>query len=431
MYIVFLYILCIIFGCVVFQKANNGKDEWVFLLLILSYIVTSVVYLFAGGTVFTIIRLGQTQIHLNDVICFTFIVYLFVHCRHIKKSSVLSLIMLLILPLFISFLRGAVSGTLGSANFLADTRKFIFFIIAMATVYSVMRKDKWIISKEKVLIYMNRFANVVISYTLIIWLIDLLFGINSLPGQKNGLLSDGGSTFRIIHPQQVLIIAFYTLYCLNRDLKYKHTISVRTLLLTGVVLLMQWRTVVAAFLLGFALILYFRLIKEKGLTIKFLKGLFILVIIGGVVTGFSGGSQIVSMITNLFKSFSNISKGRGTFATRTYIWEMLLNSLTGINKLIGRPFGAGQEEGVTWVASAHSGYVDYIMVTGYIGVSALIVFCLYLLVQFFKRKLWLQVALMVTLMVFWYGYGFAIEQGAVLGCLAAQLERHMKYKVLE
>lgn len=98
----------------------------------------------------------------------------------------------------------------------------------------------------------------------------------------------------------------------------------------------------------------------------------------------SAQSELVGMITNLFESFSNVGTGTGTFSTRTEVWAMILGSLKGVNVIFGRPFG--QDLALTWKASAHSGYVDYIAKMGYFGIVLLIAFMVFMLIKSIKAK---------------------------------------------
>ena len=107
--------------------------------------------------------------------------------------------------------------------------------------------------------------NAAAIYVFIILGMDVLLGINNLPGQQYGTLSDGGSTFRIIQPQHVLMIAFYSLWELYNNLKNDGDIKARTVLFSGIVILMQWRTVVAAFLVGVVFV-FVDYVKEKSIS---------------------------------------------------------------------------------------------------------------------------------------------------------------------
>ena len=275
--------------------------------------------------------------------------------------------------------------------------------------------------------YIDTLMNVVCVYVLIVWTLDLVFGLHNLPGQQGGLLSDGGSTFRIINPPQALMIAFYTLYEIYSDLEERKEISLRTMLFAGIVIFMQWRTVVAAFGVGLIITVFLSL-KKNGLSKKLLAEIIIITIaVFTMSSQNSAQSELVGMITNLFESFSNVGTGTGTFSTRTEVWAMILGSLKGVNVIFGRPFG--QDLALTWKASAHSGYVDYIAKMGYFGIVLLIAFMVFMLIKSIKAKNYMNIIILCSMAVYWYGYGFAVEQGALLGFIVAIQEVMDKQKV--
>lgn len=423
MYVYFLYIIFIVFIALVGYKVIQHKPEWMLLLIILSYIKSCIAFLFGGTTVFTVVTIGGIQVHLDDIILICLLVYCCFTGFNIslRKSIYTKSILLLIIPISLSLFRGFITGTIGSTDFLADTRTFIPFLVSLISFFLLLRNPNAIIYFNKYKKYIHRLMSAILVYVLVIWGLDLFFGIQSLPGQIAGTLSDGGSTFRIINPPQALIIAFYALNQLYKDLMEKNKITIRTFLFILIVVLLQWRTVVASFLFAVVLIIINAIIRRKFLSKRLLKNmLFFVPIVIVLVVFFSIGNNVVSgMVENLFSSFANIGNGTGTFATRTKAWTMLLTSLSGINVFIGRPFGSGNAASVTWVNSAHSGYVDYIMIVGYIGLLCLALFMGILIVGAYKKKYDFMSIMLIALLVYWFSYGVSIEHGVILGiCLA-------------
>lgn len=410
------------------KKMIRNKSEWLLFLLILSYITTCLMYLFEATTVFTVVTLGGIQVHLDDLI----LIWLFLYCiakfKRFRISDILVSILLLITPLYISIMRGAIAGTIGSSNFLSDTRKYLLFFVVLLSFFFALRSQKGCSCLYKYQKYIHTFMNIVAIYVLFFWVGDLIFGMRSLPGQLNGLLSDGGSTFRIINPPQVLMIALYTLYEIYIDLDQKKVISPRTLLFITIVFLMQWRTVVAAFGVGLVLILIYQIKKGNLLSYKLIIQIFGILVIGVIAIFTIDVTAITDMISNLFNSFSNIVKNQGTFRTRTLVWKELLGSLSDFERLIGRPFGAGYSETVTWNHSAHSGYVDYIIVTGYFGLTCLLGFIFFIMSKSWKSKQVFILTAMIVILVYWYGYGFSLEQAALIGSCAGILDKSPKQK---
>lgn len=428
MYIPILYLIITCFLGATVVKANKHRAEWLLLLLIMSYIKTCIVYLFNATTVFTVITLGGTQVHLDDIVLIVALMYCIINIlQPIQTGKYFVASMLLLGPILISLVRGIMNGTVGTEIFLSDTRKYVLFIVAFFAFFFLMRQEKSVNRLWKYKYYIDTLMNVVCVYVLIVWTLDLVFGLHNLPGQQGGLLSDGGSTFRIINPLQVLMIAFYTLYEIYSDLEERKEISLRTMLFAGIVIFMQWRTVVAAFGVGLIITICLSL-KKNGLSKKLLAEIIIITIaVFAISSQNSTQSGLVGMITNLFESFSNVGTGTGTFSTRTEVWTMILGSLKGVNMIFGRPFG--QDLALTWKASAHSGYVDYIAKMGYFGIVLLIAFMVFMLIKSIKAKNYMNIIILCSMAVYWYGYGFAVEQGALLGFIVAIQEVMDKQKV--
>lgn len=424
MYILFLYGFFIVMSGIIIYKSSQGKSEWMLLLFIMSYIKTLINYLFAGSTVFTLVTVGSIQIHLDDVILVTMILFVLKNffTLNIKANGTTAAMLLIVIPIGWSLLRGVTIGSISFSRFLSDTRSFIVFLMAILSTFIIFEREKNWKRIEKWKLYLNRLMNVVLVYILIVWMLDLVFGLNSLPGQYNGTLSDGGSTLRIINPPQVLMIAMYTLYIIYLDIRKKNMISLRSMLFALIVILMQWRTVVAAF--AVALIVEFIYLLKKGKINKQTITQMSFLTIAGVVALFcSGGRRITQMLGKFFNSFLNVFANKGTFSTRKGAWQMLLDSLEGVDKWLGQPFGSERAASVTWTHSAHNGYVDYIMLTGYIGVALLLFFMAYIIAMAIKEKKVVIAFICIAQLIYWYGYGFSVEQGALIGMFLAMFNR--------
>lgn len=421
MYFFGMYLFIMVMLPMVLIKANSHKAEWILLLLMMSFVKTCAAYLFQATTVFTVVTIGSIQVHLDDIV----LIILFGYClltvsRPFLVGRYLSATMFFVVPVLISLVRGALNGTIGSSQFLSDTRVFILFLSALFAMYFLIRKPKaisrlWVFEK-----YIRILMNGMVVFILAVWALDIGFGINYLPGQLNGTLSDAGSTFRMVNPPQVLMIAFYTLWEMSRDLEKKREISLRTLVFTAVIILMQWRTVIVAFLAGFVLVLVGS-VKKSRISKKLAAEIVgLAVLLAGVMVVSGDSSRILKMVNKVFSSFANIMNGTGTFSTRTAVWTEIIQSLVGVNFLLGRPFG--QRLGLSWTASAHSGYIDCLAKMGIVGVIGLIFLMVFLIRKAIKQKQSIIAVIVISLCVYWLGYGFSVEQGALLGFMAAILE---------
>lgn len=425
MYIYFLYGLFIIFMFACMVKSNNHKCEWIFLLVILSYVKTCITFLFNASAIFVLASIGGFQIHLDDVVLVILFLYVIFELagNRLYKSGTLAATLLIIIPIGWTLIRGFLVGNMGSVKFLSDIRKYISFTLALISFFFIFQKAQNWYRLWKWEVYLNRLMNIVLIYVYFVWILDVFFGVHSLPGQYGGTLSDGGSTMRIMNPPQVLMIAFYALYEIYNDIMDKEKISLRTILFMLSIFLMQWRTVIGAFCVGVLVAIIYFIVKGKFTKKRIIVQVTLLTLIGLIIVFGFDNSSFVSIFRNLFDSFLSINNDTGTYSTRTVVWAMLLGSLSGINKWIGQPFGSGYSDAVAWNASAHSGYVDYIMITGYIGVAMLAVFMLYILILAIRKKKPLIAVMIVMQLVYWYGYGFSIEQGALIGFILAVLNK--------
>ena len=101
----------------------------------------------------------------------------------------------------------------------------------------------------------------------------------------------------------------------------------------------------------------------------------------------------------------------------------------GVNFLFGRPFG--QSLGLSWTASAHNGYIDCLAKMGIVGVIGLIILMVFLIRKAIKQKQSVIAILVISLSVYWLGYGFSVEQGALIGFFLGMLELSEKGKLEE
>lgn len=435
MYTVFMYIMLVVMLFMTFIKMKKRNVEWIVFLAILSFISTSIMYLFQATTVFNVMNVFGIQIHLDDIILIWFLLYAitrFIRNRY-KISKCGSVILLILGPICFSLIRGVLAGCAGSPIFLIDIRKYFYFVVALVATYCAFSDNKSNANIQRCYRDIDIFMNCVAVYVIVIWFLDIVLGINNLPGQIGGTLSDGGSTMRIIQPQHVLLIALYTSWMLYKNLNEYGVIKLRTVFFAMIVILMQWRTVVIAFLVAAVLIFGVYTFSKKKYTKALFGEIALLILFCVVVITFGTGKDgaIISSIYSLFTSYNSVSSGSGTFGTRVLVWNSLLATLSGVNVFFGRPFGMKLENSMSWTAAAHSGYVDYILPMGYVGLVLFIVFIIYLLQSLMKQKQVVLSVVIVSFLVYWIGYGFSVHQGMILGvCMATvkKLKRNFKYE---
>ena len=90
------------------------------------------------------------------------------------------------------------------------------------------------------------------------------------------------------------------------------------------------------------------------------------------------------------------------------------------------------QNAMAWEVSAHSGYVDYIMATGYTGMLLFVILIGFLLTNLNKRKMKLFSIMLICMIVYWIGYGFSVHQGFILGIIVAEIKNPRKqHKTIE
>ena len=133
MHSIILYVALLVLGYQAIHNMSKGNPKWIINLAILSFLSTSVMYLFKATTVFTVINLFGIQIHMDDVILIVLMMYSAVHFtqKGPKISKLASCMLMLIIPVITSLLRGITGGYIGNTVFMNDIRKYLYFVVAM------------------------------------------------------------------------------------------------------------------------------------------------------------------------------------------------------------------------------------------------------------------------------------------------------------
>lgn len=235
--------------------ANSRRPEWLIVALGIGAVTTGTSFLFTGSSTYTFLQIDGTRVHATDIVIILNFLYLLCICLHpIRKSKLLAETLLLIVPFLISFTRGLVNHTYVYTSFFADIRKYGAFIIVLLSFYICFRDNHTMQTQYYIGVYVKRYMVLMFGMTLLIWMLDIGSGLKSLPGQIGGTLSDGSSTFRIITPSIVIVMAYYVLYKIYTDIQEYGYMKITLMLMAAVIVLLQWRTVVAAFGVGVILV---------------------------------------------------------------------------------------------------------------------------------------------------------------------------------
>jgi hypothetical protein len=466
-------------------KAVRRKPEWMALLLIASGATISLVRVFLNLSVFTIFWIGSFEFHVEDIV----LIFLFVYCciwlvksPHFTKPLVL-FIALILLPLAISAVRGLLIGSFSTSSFISDVRMYGFYVLPIFALYIFVR-DKNLADFAKSMVYIHRFMNCMAAFLISIWCLDLFFGVNTLPGQLDGVLSDGGSTFRIIPKPVNAFMALYVYLLAYQDFRKGKALGWKTVFFSILVLLVQWRGVQLSFIIGCFLLLLLKVIQDKRISARLAVQTSAILLVFFIAPVLFGRTALLSsMISSVFTgrapktisisasefalesasesgsastpaadgaaslaratntpgtyatvaplsdsvedamaSFTSVANNTGTYATRTHVWEMIISSLSGIDRLIGQPFGTPYAPSVTWPHSPHSQYVDVIYKEGFFGLACFLVFFLGSIAVAVRRRQWLVAICLVFFMIYFYSIETGIIESAAVGVCLGVLE---------
>lgn len=311
-----------------------------------------------------------------------------------------------------------------NSEWVGDVRSFGLFIVGLlffARFFEAKLYSKYIIFIE-VLMF------VILVVSIVLWGLDIGFGIHPLTSQANATLSDGGSTMRFVQPQQVLVMALYVLYLVRKSIRKNQCISLKAMIYFVAVILFQHRSVWLALGTGLIVILYTECVRSKvSFKLSFQIVVLAIIAVGIVLTG---TDDITENIRNGFELMDKMATGASlentTASTRMDIWDAVRQDLTGIAVWVGRPFGYGYGKTIGWDASPHSGYIRMLGRTGYIGLAVLIVLTLYIMVQTLMKKKYHNLEFIVCVMFFIFGYDFTWSCGGVIGCYMAMLVSEKK-----
>lgn len=315
-----------------------------------------------------------------------------------------------------------------NSEWIADVRSFGLFIMSMLFFARFFEAKSY----RKYMIFIEILMFVVLGVSIILWGLDIGFGIHPLASQVNATLSDGGSTMRFVQPQQVLVMAFYVLYLVRKSIRETQCISLKAMIYFAAVVLFQHRSVWLALGTGLIVIMYTECIRRKVSFKLSLQVIVLVIVMVGIVV--TGTDDITENIRNGFELMDKMATGASlentTAATRMDIWDAVRQDLSGIALLIGRPFGYGYGKDIGWDVSPHSGYIRILGRTGYVGLGILIILMVYIMVQIVMKKQSRDLEFIVCIMFFMFGYDFTWSCGVVIGCYMAMLvsEDKKRYK---
>lgn len=410
-------LLLIIFVC-------NNKNL-IIPICIIYYFICVVNDIFNAGAPLEIANILDISYQLSDVLMFIFIGVLLVDIVQrpcIMRTGGNAILSSIVVLTGISLISGALQFGLIS-EWIGDLRTIGFFVAAIlffARFFNVLNISKYLKMLDVVMI-------VILLLSLILWGLDIFLGIHLLESQYNATLSDGGSTMRFIQSYQVLGLALYSLFLVNKDIKEKGIIGLKACLFILAVIMFQHRSIWLAMGLGLIAIIISTW-SAKRITFRlFLEC--IIIFMGGLIVVLFAGGNIIENVRNglelLQKMLTGSSLEGTTASTRVSVWIAVIEDLTGLSMVIGRPFGYGYAHSIEWNTSPHSGFIRLLGRTGYLGFCLFIILILYIAVKFIKGKKH-SLAYLVCIIAFMYGYDFTWLCGVAIGCYIAVIKPEYK-----
>lgn len=401
----------------VIAKVNNNKNLIIPVCIVYNFVRT-LNDIFNAGYPIELANAFGISYQFNDLIILIFIGVLLLDLRYtpiISKNILNCFIFLITLLTGFSLVSGA-SQFGFSSEWMGDLRSvgsFVSAILFFVRFYSYLDFKKYFN-------FLDRMMAIILLLSIALWTLDLGMGIHVLPSQYNATLSDGGSTMRFVQPYQVLGIALYGLFLVNKDIDEKGIIRLKASIYVLTVILFQHRSIWLATGLGLVIIVIGQCSKRK-LTYKLLLQYLAIVLIGGGIILFGSGDIVENIrnSTEVLQAFLSGGSLEGTTAnTRVNVWNAVIEDLSGLSSIIGRPFGYGYGRSLGWTTSPHSGIIRFLARTGYLGLFLLIILILYVVIKFISKKQY-TLGYLVCIVAFMYGYDFTWLCGAVIGCYIA------------
>lgn len=377
------------------------------------YMLESVMYCFVCGIInyklfgsLAWLNIGISLYPSDFLVLLMLIVLLMGHYKIPKRGYAIAMLLFIVLA-FQSGLRGLLSNGL-SSEFFADLRKYLYFSISAMYMFCVpIRKTREFY--ERIL---DRTFNFLTIYAIVI----MAFYFLGMP------LGERGAT-RPLLAVYAIIYAAYTAYKWYKDLFLSDSgkISASTIIYTIVLILNRFNTTWVALGVAIAIMFIFRFWDSKREQLSWKFWVQLLAIVGATtffVIVFSE-SAIMREMSIFFDKFDATKEN--TFSGRMEVWEACLATVKGLPAVIGFPFGSGfyvRYRNAIWQTIPHSGYIETLMRTGYIGITVLaLAICCIIIKALAKRKI-LPIMLCAVCLVFWYSYELTLEQGLLIGACA-------------
>lgn len=389
--------------------AFSRRDFFKYLL-----VITMIIGAFsqAYGVQIVAISLGGTSIYVSDIPVILMVFYI-LRNPIIPKSKTTFL-------WFVAFSMVVLSAFIGFAEFgvnlyyLSDIRLFLSLVIPFIYFYS-----QETCLTPRFMKFLQRAMFLMVSYCYIAWIFYAITGI-SLAG------NDTGGGLRVLGSNATIYLAIYTLYQMYvYFFLNKYTYKLWQILYNIVaIVVLQHNSVWAAFAVGYIVMLF--IVKRQDTNsiigkMKLWKLTLCIAVLCLVCIYIFQKSYLVENLLSSFEKYSESQTGEGTIGDRQRIWQEYINSLNGIEWLIGKPMGTGwfveSKYGGLALSPTHNAYVQGLMRIGLIGDIAIFGMLIIASLQAYAKRNYAIIVVVITSMVYIYAYMFSMELACIWGLI--------------
>ena len=368
--------------------------------VIYAYVCQIINYKFVGGIAW--FAISGVTLYPGDFVVALMILVLMARGLRIRAQA----FTLLFAVFLVMALQAAVRGLMlcgFSSEFFGDLRRFLYFGVALL-YFAVIPLP---VIDEKFWKKMDRIFWLI---TIYMWVI-LIFYFAGFP------LGDRAST-RPLLADYAIVYATFVAIRWYRDLILSKTpkLTMTTLLFTATLILNRFNTTWASLAIAVLILLLSRAWDKnhRPLTLAFYLQILLMIAVAFVAMRYAGYlSEQLQETTEKFNAGQD-----NTFSARIELWQSLMEFVHGHHAWIGYPFGNGYHamyRGIEWLVSPHNGYIETLLRTGYIGLTALLASMVNLINHAFRKRNILPIMICAACMTFWVGYSLTLEQGVLIG----------------
>ena len=371
--------------------------------IIFTYLCQIINYKLVGGLPW--LAVGGINLFPGDFVAVLMIVILVVRSVRLELKFFTIAITVFLLMLTQAAFRGILVFGI-SGEFLSDFRKYLYFLTAI--IYF------WKMPVKKMNDAFWKRLNIIFwAITVYMWIILIFYFAGHPLGERvnqRPLLSD----YAIVYTAYLAIRWYQDLV-----LSQKGKIGWTTLIFTITLIFNRFNTTWAALGVAIIVLIIGRLWDEKHRKVSYAFYVQIAFVILGTILFMRQGGEMTEALVETSEKF-DINQNN-TFSSRIELWKALMLFVKGHYAVVGYPFGSGfhaSYRGTKWLVSPHNGYLETLMRSGYIGVTAMIAALISIIVRAARRKMILPIMLCAVCMTYWVGYSLTLEQGMLVGLCA-------------